>query len=99
MTPQKLLQHLRSEGDSTHTAISIYLETLHTFSWCHVRQDPGVNFKKKPHSEEEEKEEEEEEKEEEEEEEKVATALDGNDISHEHVDMNACDHSKQGLET
>ncbi len=32
MTPQKLLQHLRSEGDSTHTAISIYLETLNTFS-------------------------------------------------------------------
>jgi hypothetical protein len=27
MTPQELLQHLRSEGDSTHTAISIYLET------------------------------------------------------------------------
>jgi hypothetical protein len=37
--------------------------------------------------------------EEEQEEEEVATALDGNDISHEHVDMNACDHSKQGLET
>jgi hypothetical protein len=47
MTPQELLQHLRSEGDSTHTAISIYLETLHTFSQGHVRQDPGVNFKKK----------------------------------------------------
>jgi hypothetical protein len=53
MTPQELLQHLRSEGDSTHTAISIYLETLNTFSWGHVRQDPGVNSKKKPHSEEE----------------------------------------------
>jgi hypothetical protein len=85
---------LKNVGDSTHTAISIYLETLNTFSQGHVRQDPGVNFKKKPHSEEEEKEEEKEEDEEE-----VATALDGNDISHEHVDMNACDHSKQGLET
>ncbi len=58
-----------------------------------MRQDPSVNFKKKPHSEEEEKEEEEQEEEE------VATALDGNDVSHEHDDMNACDHSKQGLET
>ena len=58
MTPQELLQHLRSEGDATHTAISIYLETLITFSWGNVRQDPSVNSKKKPHSEEEEKEEE-----------------------------------------
>ncbi len=32
MTPQDLLQHLRSEGNSTHTALSIYCETLHTFS-------------------------------------------------------------------
>jgi hypothetical protein len=53
-----------------------------------------VNSKKKPHSEEEEKK-----GEKEEEEEEVATALDGNDVSHENVDMNACDHSKQGLET
>ncbi len=44
-------------------------------------------------------EEEEEEKEEEEEEKEVATAVYGNDVSVEHVDMNACDHSKQGLET
>ncbi len=29
----------------------------------------------------------------------MTAALDGNDVSHEHVDMNACDHSKQGLET
>jgi hypothetical protein len=93
MTPQDLLQHLRSEGDSAHTAIPIYLETLCTFSQGHVRQDPGVNSKKKPQSEEEEKEEVKEE------EEGVATALDGTDVSHEHVDMNACDHSKQGLET
>ena len=93
MTPQELLQHLRSEGDATHTAISIYLKKLNTFSRGNVRQDPSVNSKKKPHSEEEEKEEEEQEEEE------VATALDGNDVSHEHVDMNACDHSKQGLET
>jgi hypothetical protein len=93
MTPQELLQHLKSEGDSTHTAISIYLETLNTFSQGNIRQDPGVNSKKKPHSEEEEKEEEDQEEEE------VATALDRNDIYHKHVDMNAWDHSKQGLET
>jgi hypothetical protein len=92
MTSQDLLRHLKDEGDSTHTAISIYLQTLNTFSQGHVRQDLGVNSKKKPHSEEEEKEEEKEEEEE------VATTLDGNDISCEHVDMNACDHSKQGLE-
>ncbi len=84
---------MRSEGDATCTAISIYLETLNNFSRGNVRQDPSVNSKKKPHSEEEEMEEEEQEEEE------VATALDGNDASHEHVDMNACDHSKQGLET
>ncbi len=93
MTFQELLQHLRSEGDATHTAISIYLETLNTFSWGNVRQDPSVNFRKNPHSDEEEKEEEEQEEEE------VATTLDGNDVSHEHVDMNAWDYSKQGLET
>ncbi len=58
-----------------------------------MRQDPSVNSKKKPHLEEEEKEEEEQEEEE------VATASYGNDVSHEHVDMNACDHSKQGLES
>jgi hypothetical protein len=88
ITSQDLLQHLRSEGDATHTAISIYLEKLNTFSQGNVRQDPSVNSKKKPHSEEEEKEEENEEEEE------VATELDCNDVSHEHVDMNACDHSK-----
>ncbi len=93
MTPQELLGHLRSEGDATHTAIFIHLETLHNFSQGNVRQDPSVYSKKKPHSEEEEKEEEEQKEEE------VATALDGNDVSHEHVDMTACDHSKQGLET
>ncbi len=88
MTPQELLQNLRSENDATHTAISIYLEKLILFSRGNVRQDLSVNSKKKPHSEEEEKEEEEQEEEE------VATAFDGNDISHEYVDMNACDHSK-----
>ena len=93
ITPQELLQHLRSKSDATHTAIPIYLETLNTFSRGNVRQDPSVNSKKKPHSEEEEKEGEEQEEEE------VATALDGNGISHKHVDMNACDYSKQGLET
>jgi hypothetical protein len=76
MTTQDLLQHLRSEGDSTHTVISIYLVTLHTFCQGHVRQDPDVNSKQKPHSQEEEKEEEKEKKEE------ISTALDGNDISH-----------------
>jgi hypothetical protein len=28
MTPQELLKYLKNEGDYTHTAISIYLETL-----------------------------------------------------------------------
>jgi hypothetical protein len=32
MTPQELLRHLKNEGDSTHSAISIYLQTLNTFS-------------------------------------------------------------------
>jgi hypothetical protein len=50
MSPQDLLQHLRSEGDSTHTTISIYLETLHTFSQGHIRQDPYVNSKKRNHT-------------------------------------------------
>ena len=49
MTCQDLLRHLKNEGDSSHTAISIYLETLNTFSQGHVRQDPGVHSKKKPH--------------------------------------------------
>jgi hypothetical protein len=93
MTLQDLLQYLKDEGDSTHSAISIYFATLHTFSQGHVRQNPDVNSKKKPHSEEEEKEEEKKKEEE------VATTLDGNGVSCEHVDMNACDHSKQRLET
>jgi hypothetical protein len=54
-----------------------------------VRQDRSVNSKKKPHSEEEEKEEQEEGEEE------VATALDGNDFCHEHVDMNVCGYSNK----
>ncbi len=95
MTPQELLKLLTNQGDYTHTAISIYLQTLNIFSQCHVRQDPGVNSKKKPDSDEEEKEEEEREEEEEE----VAAALDNNYVSHEQVDTYACDHSKQGLET
>ncbi len=97
MIPQELLKHLTNQGDYTHTAISINLQTLNTFSWGHVRQDPWVNSKKKPDSDEEEKEDEREEKEEEEEE--VAAALDNNDVSCEQVDTNACDHSKQGLDT
>jgi hypothetical protein len=68
---------------------------LNNFSQGHVRQDLGVNSKKKQQSEEEEKEEEEREEEGEE----VAAALDSNDVSLEQVDTNACDHSKQGLET
>jgi hypothetical protein len=88
------LKHLKNEGDSTHTAIFVYLETLNSFSRGHARQNPGVNSKKKPNSDEEEKEEEEREEEEE-----VAAALDSNDVSHEQVDTYACDHAKQGLET
>ncbi len=68
---------------------------MNTFSQGHVRQDSGVNSKKKPDSDDEEKEEEEREEEErEEEEEEVAVALDSNDISYEQVDTYACDHSK-----
>jgi hypothetical protein len=55
MICQDLLRHLKNEGDSTLKAISIYLQTLNTFSRGHVRQDPGANSKKKPHSEEEER--------------------------------------------
>ncbi len=67
MTPQDLLTHLKTAGDSTHAAIFVYLQKLNTFSWGQARQDPGVNSKKIPDSDEEEKEEEEEEREEEEE--------------------------------
>ncbi len=66
MTPQELLRHLKNEGDSTYTAIPIYLEILNSFSQGHARQNPGVNSKKKPDSDEEEREEEEREEEEEE---------------------------------
>jgi hypothetical protein len=59
----------------------------------HGRWNPSVNSKKKPDSEN--KEEDEEDKEEEE----IATALDSKDVSHVHVDMDACDHSKQLLES
>ncbi len=48
MTPQELLKHLKNEGDSTHTAIFFYLETLKSFSQGHAKQDPGVNSKKNP---------------------------------------------------
>ncbi len=72
MTPQKLLKHLKTVGDSTHSIIFVYLQKLNMFSWGHARQDPGVNFKKKPDSDEEEKEEEEMEEEEKE----VAAPLD-----------------------
>jgi hypothetical protein len=66
MTPQELLRHLKNEGDSTHTAISIYLETLNSFSRGHSGKNPGVNSKKKLDSDEKEKEEEKREEEEEE---------------------------------
>jgi hypothetical protein len=94
MTPQELFKHLTNQGDYTHTAISIYLQTLSSFNRGHFRQDPGANSKKKPDSDEEEKEEEREEEEEE-----VAAALDNKDVSCGQVDTYACDHSKQGLET
>jgi hypothetical protein len=71
MTPQELLKHLKDEGDSTHMAISIYLQLLNTFSQGHVRQDHSVNSKINPHTEEEEKKEEEEKEVEEEEEEEA----------------------------
>ncbi len=58
MTPQQLLKHLKTAGDSTHATIFVYLQKLNTLSWGHARQDPGVNSKKIPDSDEEEKEEE-----------------------------------------
>jgi hypothetical protein len=66
ITPQELLKHLKTAGDSTHAAIFVYLQKLNTFSQGHAGQDPGVNSKKKPNSYEEEKEGEEREEEEEE---------------------------------
>jgi hypothetical protein len=60
----------------------------------HGRQITSVNSKKKPDSEEEDEEEEEEE-----EEEGIATALDRKEVSHGHIGTDACDHSKQGLES
>ncbi len=75
MTPQELLRHLKNEDDCSHTANSIYLETLNSFSRGNVRQDLCVNFKTKLDSDEEEKEEEREEEEE------VAATLDNNDVS------------------
>ncbi len=47
------MRYLKTEGDSTHTAISTYLETLNSFSQGHARQDPCVNSKNKPDSDEE----------------------------------------------
>ncbi len=94
-SPQELLKHLKTAGDSTHAAIFVYLQELNTFSRGHARQDPGVNSKKKPDSDEEEKEEEKREEEEEE----LAAALDSNDVSREQVDTYACGHAKQRLET
>jgi hypothetical protein len=64
----------------------------------HGRQNPSVNSKRKPDSEEEHKEEGDKEEEEEEEKE-IATALDSKEVSHVHIGMDACDHSKQGLES
>jgi hypothetical protein len=71
----------------------------------HGRQDPSVNSKKKIDSEdkdeneEDREEEEEEEEEEDEEDEEIATTLDSKEVSHVHVDTDACDHSKQGLKS
>ncbi len=95
MTPQELLRHSKNEGDYTHKTISIYLETLNSFSRGHARHDPGINSKKKPDSDEEEKKEEKREEEEEE----LAAELDSNDVSHEQVDTYASDNAKQGLKT
>ncbi len=66
----------------------------------HGRQNPRVNSKKKldPEGKEEDEKKEddddEEEKEEVEEEKEIATASDSKEVSHVHVDMDACDHSK-----
>jgi hypothetical protein len=63
----------------------------------HGRHNLSVNSKKKPDSEEKDKEEEDEEDEEEdeeEEEEEIATSLDSKEVSHVHIGMDACDHSK-----
>jgi hypothetical protein len=67
----------------------------------HARQNFSVNSKKQPDSKEEDKEElvKDKEKEEEEEEEEIATLLDGKEVSHVHVNMDACDNSKQGTES
>jgi hypothetical protein len=75
-----------------HSCSHFHLSLNIKFFQGHVRQDPGVNSKKKPDSDEEEKEEEREEEE-------VAAALDNNDVFCEQVDTYACDHAKQGLET
>ncbi len=55
----------------------------------HGRQNPSVNSKKKPDSEDRE--------EGDDDEEEIATALDSKEVSHVHVDTDACDHYKQGL--
>ncbi len=68
----------------------------------HGRKNPSVYSKKKLDSEdkvEDEEDEEKDEEEEEEEEEEIATALDRKEVSHVHVDTDAWDHSKQGLES
>jgi hypothetical protein len=52
--PSRAIETFEKSRDYTHTVISIYLQTLNTFSQGHVRQDPGVNSKKKPDSDEEE---------------------------------------------
>jgi hypothetical protein len=65
----------------------------------HGRQNPSVISKKKPDSEEEDKEEEDGEEEDKEEKEDIATELDSKEVSHVHIGTDACDHSKQGLES
>ncbi len=67
----------------------------------HGRQNPSVNSKKKSDSENKEEDEEEEDEDEDEEEnkEEIATALDSKEVSHVHVDTDACNHSKQRLES
>jgi len=67
----------------------------------HGRQNPSVNSKKKSDSENKEEDEEEEDEDEDEEEnkEEIATALDSKEVSHVHIGTDACDHSKQELES
>ncbi len=45
--PSRTIETFENQGDSTHTAIFVYLQKLNTFSQGHARQDPGVNYTQK----------------------------------------------------